>query len=451
MKKKQTDKQMEKFEANIVNSLTQLTSLMAGFPTSPTSSIDTFYYNNRWNLISNNRNICTEMYIEHGIVQTLVDQPVDDAFRAGFDIKTNQLDANEIEKLQIFCEENFVIEEIMQALKWNRLYGGAGLITVVDQDPASPLNINAIKANTPLKFRAADEWELFFANVNISSMLDNKVMTEFFDYYGVTIHHSRVQAVRGKTAPSLRRPQLRGWGMSELERLVRSVNQYLKNQDVIFELLDEAKIDVYRINGFVQSLMTSNGTNSVAKRLQNANLQKNYNNALVMDKEDEYDQKQMAFTGLAEMLKEIRIQIASDLKMPVTKLFGLSSAGFNSGEDDIENYNSMIEAEIRNKCKFIVMRALKICCKKLFDVVPDDLMINWKPLRMLGAEQEENVKNQKMDRVIKAFQAGLMTDIEAKSAMNKDSLLPVEIDEAESQQLTFGDSEDFEIEKGAVV
>ena len=31
-----------------------------------------------------------------------------------------------------------------------------------------------------------------------------------------------------------------------------------------------------------------------------------------------------------------------NLKMPITKLFGISAAGFSSGEDDIENYNSMI-------------------------------------------------------------------------------------------------------------
>ena len=140
-----------------------------------------------------------------------------------------------------------------------------------------------------------------------------------------------------------------------------------------------------------------------------------------------------------------------DLKMPVTKLFGISSAGFNSGEDDIENYNSMIEGEIRSKSKFIVIQVLKLCCQKLFGMAPDDLTINWKPLRILSAEQEENVKEKKFNRVKETFASGLMTDEEAKSSINKDSLLPIEIDESIEAQLTMGDSEDFTVDKGTIV
>lgn len=147
------------------------------------------------------------------------------------------------------------------------------------------------------------------------------------------------------------RNRFRGWGMSELEKLMRSLNQYLKNQDLIFELLDEAKIDVYKIKGFNAALLNSAGTQNVAKRIQSANMIKNYQSALTMDLEDEYEQKQITFTGLAEMLVQIRQGIAADLKMPVTKLFGISAAGFNSGEDDIENYNAMIEGEIRSRLK----------------------------------------------------------------------------------------------------
>ena len=37
------------------------------------------------------------------------------------------------------------------------------------------------------------------------------------------------------------------------------------------------------------------------------NEMKNFNNALVLDKNDEYDQKQITFSGLAEVMKENRI------------------------------------------------------------------------------------------------------------------------------------------------
>ncbi len=397
------------------------------------SQTTTLFQNNRWYLISNLRQLLSQIYVEHGIVQTLVDQPVDDAFRAGFEIKSNQLDGDDKEQLEKYCERNQVIAAAMQAMKWARLYGGGAILIITDQDPATPLNIKAIKPNSPLEFRAVDMWELYYDVQNTAGDITPGTglgadLGEFFDYYGKKLHKSRVYRIVGKEAPSFIRPRLRGWGMSEMERLVRSLNQYMKNQDVIFELLDEAKVDVYKIKGYNSSLLTAGGTQAVSARVQMANILKNYNHALTMDAQDEYQQKQITFTGLAEVLLQIRQGIACDVKMPITKLFGVSSAGFNSGEDDIENYNSMIEGEIRAKNKFVVVDILSIACQKVFGFVPDDLMIQFNPLRILNAKEEEEVKDSQFNRTMTAYQSGLIDDRLTKEAFNKDSLLPVEAD-----------------------
>lgn len=443
-------KNANSFEKNIFNGLGELAGLFGGFGNfgqAPLSSTATLYYNTSPDMISNNRTILSYMYAKHGIVQTLVDQPVDDAFRSGFEIvsKGDQLSADDIQTLETFIEQERVIESITQTLKWNRLYGGAATIVVTNQDPTTPLNYNAIKEDSPLSFLPVDLWELNFGSqfmYDPSAALTPPTWRQsFYNYYGINVNSTRVFPVRGKAAPSFLRPRFLGWGMSEIERLIRPINQYLKNQDVIFELLDEAKVDVYKIKGFTQALMTANGTQAVGTRIQHANMLKNYNNALTMDVNDDYEQKTIAFTGLAEMLEQIRIEIASNVKMPVTKLFGISSAGFNSGEDDIENYNSMIEGEVRSKCRYIVVDALKLCCQKLFGFVPDDLQITWNPLRILNAEEEEKVKDYQHKRVLATYNSGLCTDQEAKAAINKDALFPVALDENIAAELPLSQQE----------
>ncbi len=426
-------------EAVLNNSLTSLIGSLNGAGAFgqygvQLSQTDTLTINNRWYLISNFRQLLSQLYVEHGIVQTLVDQPVDDAFRSGFEIKSSQLDKDDKEKLMIYCERNHVIKAVMQADKWARLFGGGAVIIITDQDPMMPLDISKITEKTPIEYRSVDLWELYNSEQNVEGEITiNGALgmgdAEFYDYYGHSIHHSRVFRIKGKEPPSFIRPRLRGWGMSELERLVRSLNQYMKNQDVIFDLLDEAKVDVYKMKGFNSALLTAPGTANVSKRIQSANMIKNYNHALTMDIEDDYIQKQVAFTGLAEVLIQIRQGIAADLKMPMTKLFGISAAGFSSGEDDIENYNSMIEGEIRSKIKFIVVDVLQIACQKLFGFVPDDMIIEFNPLRILNAKEEEEVKNHQFNRAMAAFESGLITAQEAKEGINKDSLLPIEVDE----------------------
>lgn len=414
-----------------VNSLDGFAESVGGWglpfrnPFSPQNSrLDTMFINTRWALITNFRSILSEAYAEYGIVQTLVDQPVADAFRTGYIIKSDQLDDSQKRRLYYYIEMNRVNESIMEAFNWSRLFGGAGIIINTEQNPSQPLDYSRITENSRLEFLPADVWELY-TDVPMWNPWENIDDAKYYNYYGQRLDRSRVLPIMGKKAPSFIRNRLRGWGMSELERVVRSINSYLKNQDLIFELLDEAKVDVYQLNGFNTAMLTAQGTRVAEKRVQTANTLKSYLNALVLDTTDKYDQKQLSFNGLSDILNQIRQGVAADLKMPLTKLFGVSAAGFNSGEDDIENYNSMIESEVRSKAKPLVITVLGVICQKLFGFVPDDMSIEFKSLRILSAEQEENMKTSKFNRLIEAVANGLATPKQFMIGCNNDNLLPI--------------------------
>lgn len=402
------------------------------------SQVDTLFKNNRWYLISNMRQILSEIYVEHGLIQTIIDVPVDDGMRGGVDIKSKQLSEDQMQELRVIIErEDILGSAVGQALKWNRLFGGAGVLILTDQDPKEPLNIEAINENTPLEFRAVDMWELFWDKQNTEGY-DAQIQEQEFEhysYYNLKVHRSRVMKMKGITAPSFIRPRLRGWGFSVVESLVRSINQYLKSNDLTFEVLDEFKIDVYRMKNLASTLMSAEGTQEVQRRLQLMNQSKNYQSAIVLDQEDEYAQKQLSFAGIADMFREFRMQIACDMRMPISKIFGISSTGFSSGEDDIENYNAMIESQVRAKCKYDILKIIELLCQKQFGMIPDDLQIEFKPLRMLSAEQEENVKTQKFNRLLAALSAGAISPEAFADACNKDNLLGVQVDSEEAASL----------------
>jgi len=418
----------------LANSLTTLTTAL-GIPQelgTQLSQTATLVKNNRSYFITNDRTTLTYAYTTHGIIQTLIDQPIEDAFRGGIDIISSELDSEEIQNIQNYIKENDVLEEVKDLAKWTRLYGGGGMIINTVGKAGKKINIEAINEHTNLSFEAADRWELQQINTPAhgeeKAYVESGFNEERFFYYGTELDQTRVLKTRGKRAPSLARPQLRGWGMSEVERLVRSLNQYLKNNDLIFELLDEAKIDVYGIKGFNTSLATKDGTKKLTQRVQMANTVKNYQQAIVKDKDDDYDQKQMNFAGLSEMLQQIRIGIASDLKMPLTKLFGMSTAGFSSGEDEIENYNSMIESEIRGKYDNLIIQIIKLISQKLFGLVPDDLQIKYKPLRILSAVEEEQVKTSNENRILAMYDRALMTSDQVIEEVNQTNLFATDLE-----------------------
>lgn len=416
---------------NLIDNLTAGGTYGAGG--APLSQADPGYYNLRWYLVSNDRNLLSQMYCEMGLIQTLVDQPVDDAFALGFELKSEQLDANDCEEIYKYFEEHKVNQAIGQAFKWCRLYGGGGVLVAVPiGKPDDPLDLTRIKPDTPIAFIATDMWELYQQKLNIPGDLAPFTdADEYYDYYSQRVHKSRVCTIKGKEPPSFVRPRLRGWGMSELEKMVRPINAYYKNGNVVYELLDEAKVDIYRLKGLNASLATPTGSNTVRQRIQMSNLLKNYNHALTMDSTDEYDQKVMNFSGLDAMAQQNHNDVASNMKMPQTKIFGQSAAGFNSGEDDIENYNSTLRSDIQAKSKHLYMTMVKIACQQLFGMIPDDLQISFPPLRILSAEGEEKVKDSQMERLIKAQAAGLISPLDAKKAINADSLIGTEIDETD--------------------
>lgn len=408
----------------------------------------TEFVNLRWYLISNFRQLLSQLYVEIGLVQTIVRVPVDDALRGGVEIKSRQLSEDQLQELTESLDRDDDLNTIGEGAYWNRLFGGAGILILTDQDPMEPLELSEVGQDTPLEFRAVDMWELFWDKQDTEGY-DPAIQTEdfeFYNYYGEQVHKSRVMRLTGMTAPSFVRPRLRGWGFSAVESLVRSLNQYLKSQSLTFEVLDEFKVDIYKIKNLVNLLMSPKAQNAVKERIALANYQKNYQNAVVMDSEDDWDHKQLSFAGLAETMGQIRMQVAADMRMPMTKLFGISAAGFNSGEDDIEVYNAMVESEVRNKIKYIILRVCEIKCQKLFGIVPDDLSLSFKPLRVMSAEQEENVKTQKFNRVAQAKAAGEITTKEYRDACNRGNLFDITL---EANEDVLGGYMDDTISEGA--
>lgn len=355
-------------------------------------------------------------YMTHGIFQTAIDQPVYDAFRGGLVINSPELDEKDIQLLQRYMRDNKIMHEITDAFRWTRLFGGAGIIINTPQDTKTSLNRNFMDyPDIPLSFVAADRWELCMNIVNINNV-------EYpYNYYGTPFTQDRVIRIVGKEAPSWIRPQLMGWGFSELERMIRDINAYVKANQVVFQLLDEAKIDVWKLVGFNDTVLSDLAAGKVNRRIQYGNYLKNYHNAIMMDAEDDFAQRTQTFSGLGEIIHQIRLGICASLRMPMSKVFGISAAGLSAGEDDLESYNALVESEIREPAIPICHQVVELSCRQLFGFEPE-LTIGFKPLRVLGAVQEEEVKTSKQNRYVQLRSIGQLTAQELAEICKKEEL-----------------------------
>jgi phage-related protein (TIGR01555 family) len=407
----------------VENSLSSLVEAAAA--QSNLTSFDPLVQNNLYAPLSLNWPLLTYMYKTHGIIQAAIDMPVQDALRGGLDIRSAELGHDEIKDMQDFLEEK-VFDVFAEASIWRRLYGGGAIIINTNQDPAEPLTKSGLKA---IELYAADRWELQAPVAGVNNKMNFQALgfgvseaSDYFQFYGQRIHRSRVITMCGKSAPHLIRWQLQGWGLSELEKMVAPFDTSLRIDNVIYDLLKEAKIDVMRLDGFNDQLVSAAGTAGLRRRAQLVNEMKGYNSTLVMDSKDEFEQKTLTFGGLAEMTRINMTKLAGAFRIPEAKLFGQGSSGFSSGEDSIENYNCMVESEVRAKMRQPLRKILRLVSIALFGD-EFDVDFDFAPLRIMSSTDEETVKTSKQNRIHQNFDKGLLTAQEAAEAMEHEKLI----------------------------
>jgi len=425
---------------NVANQLT------GGFYKAPLQNPFSTYINTRELLYTLNRDNLNFRFCTDGIFKKIVTQRVQDALKGQLQITTDLLNAEQIEILKDNVEEKNIIETIKQLLYWDRLFGGAGLICEVEgQDSSERLTFQNIKEGDKINYYAIDRWEFSNTPYDSPDQIHQAAIDENFYYYQHIINKSRILLLKGIPAPSFVRPLLQGWGLSVVEPLIAPSNNYQKALNLIYELMDEAKIDVYKING-LNNLLINHDDQVVKDRLEIVNELKNFMKAIAMDSEDDYIQKQLNLSGIIDIIHELKLDICAAMDYPITKLFGTSPSGFSSGDSELRMYNSTVEAETRPYIFNILNKILKLEAKCLFGVYINDFNLFLPPLENLNQEQLEGAKDREFARLMQLKDRGLIEQETLENSINKANIFSVQIELDGSGQDGINEIKDLNIE-----
>ena len=372
----------------------------------------------------------TNAYNKNSFLQTAVNQKVEDAFRNdGLIIDTKTLDTEELEMLRKVMDEEGDIEAIMDCIRWGRLYGGGVLIANTEQDPSLPLDKKQLKGKK-LKFLASNRWQCYPQGISPFNA-KSFIFTDAMDGINVknnnvnaaTIDKSRVGLYIGEKAPYLTRTILQGWNASIFEGILEPIESLLGGFNVTLELLSEAKIDIFKISELSSTLSSLGGDQKIRKRLEIATANKNYKSSLALDTNDDYEQKQMNFSGLPQLLQQFMYIFCGYLRYPVSKLFGIGSSGFSSGEDDLENYNGTVDSEVRIPARQLITWVVNLRCLQLFGRELPDFRPRWRPLRVMSEKDQAEINSRKLDDYIKLQQAQVMTAQQVAQKLTEDGYI----------------------------
>lgn len=284
------------------------------------------------------------LYSDSWIVRKFVDGGVSDMTRLNREIKT-PLESDEIKALEASYRRFGAFKHRQEVSTWASLYGDSMVVAITDADDlATPLDMDAEKLlrfivldKSAYTFEDGLEDDITSANFGMPRMYRVNVGSS-----ENLIHNSRVRRIQAGLRSIKDRNGINGkYGRSDIQPIYQPLLNYLATAANISDIVDQSKTDVLSIEGF-NAAIAAGRENDFAMVAQAMRSIRSSTDALMIDATANYDQKEMTFAGLVEILKAQRDDLAGACSRPLTRLFGQSAAGFASGAEDNQNYYETI-------------------------------------------------------------------------------------------------------------
>lgn len=205
------------------------------------------------------------------------------------------------------------------------------------------------------------------------------------------IHPSRV--IRFVGNPIRMAGHWDGWG----ESIWTEISQKVKDADRISAGIaagvEEWKLDIYKLKNLAANLATGPGEELLMRRMSAVNSIKSSQNALMLDADDEYVSRTLAFAGLTDIQMASLAIMAGIADIPATRLLGKSPDGMNStGDSDLRNYYDRIRSGQVMYLGPALAKLDEMIIRSSLGDSPDEVYYEWNPLYQMTEKEAADVE-----------------------------------------------------------
>ena len=373
--------------------------------------------------LTSQTDLLTTTYRVSWLAKRIIDMPSEDMTRAWYSLNTS-LPAETLNEMKKLEAEHSVKQEITNAIRWARLYGGSLAVMVIrgeEDELDQPLDTEMLLPDCFQGLLVLDRAQGITPSLELVSDLDDPdfglpeyytVDLETEDLHSVKIHHSRVLRFIGRELPNTETARENYWGASELEHIWDELQKRSAASANIAQLIFQANITTLKMGDLGTNLAfgTDGMRSAVMETLQNENRLRTSYGLQIMSADDSLENHSYSFTGLSEIYESFMMDMAGAAEIPATKLFGRSPQGMNAtGEADLRNYYDLIAQMQERLLRPALEKLLPVMAISCWGYVPEDLEIIFRPVMTSSpAERAELVQKMSQD-VIEGYKAGLLT------------------------------------------
>lgn len=380
-----------------------------------------------FDLISRNRVQLEAVYRSSWICGMAVDCVAEDMTRAGITIQSD-IEPDEVEQLERSMVSMRLWDELCDALKWGRLYGGAIAVMLIDgQRLDTPLRTDTIREGQFKGLLVLDRWCIQPSlNDLVTEFGPDMGMPKFYDVLinsralmGQRIHYSRVIRCDGAELPHWQRIAENLWSQSVLERVWDRLLAFDSTTQGAAQLVYKAHLRTYKVEN-LRELIAMGGKpfEALLKQIDMIRQYQSNEGMTLMDSKDEFEAHSYTFSGLDNVLLQFGQQISGALQIPLVRLFGQSPAGLNStGESDIRLYYDKVAQQQDRKLRSGLMRLLKVLHPSVLGrPMGENFTFEFTPLWQMSDTEKATVANNLTAAVVAAEGAGI---VDRKTALQE--------------------------------
>ncbi|HKF95078.1 MAG TPA: anti-CBASS Acb1 family protein [Gammaproteobacteria bacterium] len=282
-----------------------------------------------------------------------------------------------------------------------RLYGGAAILLGVDGQgtPDQPLDPSRIRKGQLKYATVLTCHQLSYQDIIYDP--NNPYFGEP-EYYmlrnGTMVDPSRVIPVIRQALPNSDLGQY--WG----DPLLMSLWSSLTSSDAAYgytaALMAELKSDTISIPGLGKNLTTAEYEGRLMKRVQMAQLFQSMFNVKLIDGGDgsegsgeTWDTRQVALTGIPDLLTAFVARVAAETDIPVTRLSGISPGGMQStGKGEQQDFEKHIASRQTTDLTPVLDRLDAVMLPSVFGTAKPDAWWSYAPLSQMTESERADVQ-----------------------------------------------------------
>lgn len=362
------------------------------------------------------------LYRNHWLCRRIIDGIAEDMVQA-WPSFSGIVDPDENAKIERAVRRTQTRSKLLLALKWSRLFGGAGALIVIEghEDRLDePLNIDDVLPGSYRGLIPFDRWSGIQSPGEVS--VDMRYPKDFNSplWYQVqgpagaqfNVHGSRILRLSGPGVPTPEYEAQSFWGLSVLEPAFEEIKKRDNMSWIIVNLLFRASIIGIRNKDLGQMLSGVGASYSTAQNfygvMESMSQMLSNQGLVILPEEGQLQQVSASFPGIADIYQQFQLDICAATEYSVSKLWGRTATGLGQTNDADERlYEDRIHSRQETDLRPELDKLFPVIFASELGEVPEDLDYLFPSCRVLREDEKAAISSTTTATVLSAYTAGV--------------------------------------------